>query len=479
MIQQTDTRQSAENLQAHYQEFVRFLENTARKIYKNFLDGTRGLQITKGDRNRVVYDRSPQGFRNELTSKDIDALKKLITRESERSNDSSLTKNNYKITYGGETLFQQDNDGTISVNEVAKLDFVQKLLPGMATFEDYEQAFADLEENTELDSDRDGLTDREEEAYATDPQSGDTDGDGIDDSDEVQEKSDPTFSEDNLSEDNVKAVTANVVINQLNGIEDVETRDTLSNLVIQGDSYIQSETETTLDSINPYSKENQEISAAKVSIELLEINFQQNGETEYEAVDYNIKQKGFNEYEVTDTEGNLKLSFEREGLDIKIIDSQLEGKDYLTFANASKNLNEETFLEDNIEDKLSSLKGLAKNSDHQQYLDLKSREVLETASDFLHYIGAKSFDGEDGKYRIESDKKTFLTIEAKDGRGNVFSYNNGSFKNKLSEKDVKYFNDLNDNIQNLVAQKQQEQKESIDLSRSTKATVHKEKELSL
>lgn len=521
----TDTQRAAENVNAHYQEFLSFMENVGRKLLtsavKQIRDFQHGVRITKGKRNRVVYGQTSKGFRNELTSKDVETLKKLIKEAPVNRDRAERKSNNYEIKFGGDILFRQEQDGAVTINRAAQLGFIKNLDAGVATLEDYSEAFAPLEESngdralppnaqsqveaiastseiatqeqeqkdaapevdlSTMDTDRDGLSDREEIARATDPQSADTDGDGKSDLHEIQEGSDPAASSD-LAKNNLLNREAQAVQTVVNRIRDRSVREIFSELAGKIGDSIKNGVTVTLDKINPYSQVNQELAAANTAVELLEDNFQKTGETEYLGADYNIFQEGYNKYRVEDKQGNLKLGFERNGSQIKIDSSNFEGKDYQNFHFASRNLNEnrEQTLNGGMETKLANLKGLAKQSDRSIFLDLKGKQVVETASDFLHYVGAKHWDREDGNYSIESDNQTFLTIKAKDGRGTILSYGEGKLRQNLSKADLQYFKELNSNMQGLISQKEQSQKQDFvpQVKSGQQPTIHKERELSI
>ena len=533
----TDTQRAAENINAHYQEFLNFMEKVGRTLLshaaKKVRDFQKGVQITKGKRNRVIYGQTSRGFRNELSNQDLKILKDSI-RETPVARDRSERKsNNYEIRFGGDILFRQEQDGAVTINRAAQLGFVKDLDAGVATLEDYSEAFAPLEESKKdrslppssssqeqeqeqkdaaldidslsdegvkesatdnaeiapekkdvdlstMDSDRDGLSDEEEIARATDPQSSDTDGDGKSDLHEVQEGSDPASSD--LTENNLLNREAQAVQTIVNRIQDRSVREIFSELAGKIGESLKNGVTVTLDKINPYSKTSQEIAAANTAVQLLEDNFQKTGETEYRGADYNILQQGYNQYRVEDKQGNLKLSFERNGSQIKIDSSNFEGRDYQNFHFANRNLNEnrEPTLNGNMEEKLANLKGLALSSDRSTFLDLKGKQVVETASDFLHYVGAKHWDREDGRYSIESDNQTFLTIKAKDGRGTILSYGEGKLRQNLSNKDIQYFKELKENMQGLISQKERSQQQDFvpQVKREQQPTIYKERELS-
>lgn len=568
----TDTQRAAENINAHYQEFLTFMQNVGQTLLsgavKKVKDFQQGVQITKGKRNRVIYGQTSRGFRNELTNQDLKILKDLV-RETPVPRDRNERKgNNYEIKFGGDVLFRQEQDGAVTINRAAQLGFVKDLDAGVATLQDYSEAFAPLEElkgdqsldlnspsreaiadttavateeqknaaldlsgvvnqnekyehdvNTfweedysypnssideetkesviysaevapekrdvdlsTIDSDRDGLSDGEEIARATDPQSADTDGDGKSDLSEIQSRNDPVVGSD-IAENNLLNREAQAVQKIVNRIQDRSVREIFSELANKISESISHGVTVTLEKINPYSQVNQELAAAKTAISLLEDNFQKTGETEYVGVNYNIFQQGYNEYRVEDKQGNLKLSFERDSSQIKINSVQFEGKDYQNFhfANGNLNKNREQTLNGEMGEKIFNLKGLAKESDRSLFLDLEGKQVVEIAADFLHYVGAKHWDRNDGLYSIESDNQSFLTIKAKDGRGTILSYGGGQLQQNLSSKDINYFKELNQNMQGLISQKQQNKQQHFEpqIRREQQPSIHKERELSI
>ena len=618
--------QAARDIQTHLQEFIELLNKLGRNAVvatKRYLDKREGLRITKGNRNKVVYGQTARGFRNDLTTNDVETLQDLM-KQQPIATEGVQPKGaaNYQIKYDGETLFRQERNGDVTVNKAPSLGLVNDLKPGVATMEDYKQAFASLEDesgesddddfvdnqeqvtqepeqtssqNNEfvpptqvnnppvfqgsdndspdvdenrlgdgdqpqvtggdqfvkteipdpwftapqdiepqvitsdasiksklpdlwaIDTDGDGLTDGEEKSVGTDPLNPDTDRDGISDLHELQRGTNPVAQSGNVESGNVEEeISSNdnnvserneqywdsynyspnkeenfrsatkAVTRQLNrlGRNQATVKAVLTTLVNKGKEFFQAAEQFTLDKINSFSQYNQQKTAASTALTLLKDNFQKSGATKYEGVEYNISQKGYNKYEITDKAGNIKLSFQNNFTGIKINESNFGVKDYQTFAAVSETLknNEGAVFDLDSQKQLQSFKGLAREEDRQQYLDVQGQEVVKIANDFLHYAGTKMWDREGGDYRISSDKQTFLTIEAKDGRGIILSYTKDNLQQNLTVKDIERFKKLDVDVQKLVAEKQKrisQQQTFVPEVKTTIPTINKEQELSL
>ena len=280
-----------EELQASGEDINQILALIAQKA-KRTLAQLNNLQIRKG--RRVLQGQTEHGVRSNFTQEDAQTLKRLMLLKPspQKALPYRDTIPNYEVKLDDEVLFRQEQDGTVTVNQL-QLEAEKSLTNDGSPKPKLIQMAATL------DTDGDGLSNAEEIAARTDPLNPDTDGDGIGDG----QDSAPHNSSANQEQNPVP--------------EKAFSLDALLASLRVGD--------------NPQD-------VANTALELFGLNYQHTGQTRYEGVGYDISLKGLNNYEITDKEGNSVLKFQKKPLEVEVTQSNLSAQDYAQFQHAQHSL---------------------------------------------------------------------------------------------------------------------------------------------
>ena len=417
-----------EELQASGEDINQILALIAQKA-KRTLAQLNNLQLQKG--RRVV--QGAQEFRPNLTQEDAQTLKRLMLLKPSPQKALPYRDKipNYEVKLDDEVLFRQEQDGTVTVNQL-QLEAEKSLTNDGSPKPKLIQMAATL------DTDGDGLSNAEEIAAQTDPLNPDTDGDGIGDG----QDSAPHNSSANQEQNPVP--------------EKAFSLDALLAALRAGD--------------NPQD-------VANTALELFGLNYQHTGQTRYEGVGYDISLKGLNNYEITDKEGNSVLKFQKKPLEVEVTQSNLSAQDYAQFQHAQHSLTVPELMKVESEQRLERLQQLAPQRDKEIVTAVYTKEVVGTANRFLHVMGVEKWDaGELGKYNIERSGDDLRITSKADGRGVVFERQNGKTVNHLNSKDFKHFKDLGQTLEMRLKKVKSQQKQAAP-KHSQK--INRERELSI
>ena len=417
-----------EELQASGEDINQILALIAQKA-KRTLAQLNNLQIRKG--RRVV--QGEQGVRSNLTQEDAQTLKRLMLLKPSPQKALPYRDKipNYEVKLDGEVLFRQEQDGTVTVNQL-QLEAEKSLTNDGSPKPKLIQMAATL------DTDGDGLSNAEEIAAQTDPLNPDTDGDGIGDG----QDSAPHNSSANQEQNPVP--------------EKAFSLDALLASLRVGD--------------NPQD-------VANTALKLFDLNYQHTGQTRYEGVGYDISLKGLNNYEITDKEGNSVLKFQKKPLEVEVTQSNLSAQDYAQFQHAQSSLTDRELMKVGSEQRLAKLQQLAPQRDKEIVTAVYTKEVVGTANRFLHVMGVEKWDaGELGKYNIERSGDDLRITSKADGRGVVFERQNGKTVNHLNSKDFNHFKDLGQTLEMRLKKVKSQQKQAAP-KHSQK--INRERELSI
>ena len=419
-----------EELQASGEDINQILALIAQKA-KRTLAQLNNLQIRKG--RRVLQGQTEHGVRSNFTQEDAQTLKRLMLLKPSPQKALPYRDKipNYEVKLDGEVLFRQEQDGTVTVNQL-QLEAEKSLTNDGSPKPKLIQMAATL------DTDGDGLSNAEEIAARTDPLNPDTDGDGIGDG----QDSAPHNSSANQEQNPVP--------------EKAFSLDALLAALRVGD--------------NPQD-------VANTALELFDLNYQHTGQTRYEGVGYDISLKGLNNYEITDKEGNSVLKFPKKPLEVEVTQSNLSAQDYAQFQHAQSSLTDRELMKVESEQRLERLQQLAPQRDKEIVTAVYTKEVVGTANRFLHVMGVEKWDaGELGKYNIERSGEDLRITSKADGRGVVFERQNGKTVNHLNSKDFKYFKDLGQTLEMRLKKVKSQQKQAAP-KHSQK--INRERELSI
>lgn len=141
---------------------------------------------------KIVYGRPSKGrFRNELTPQQmqrlLDAFRQPVTLQDDPATYQGSVPA-IEVKLGDEILLHQERDGVVTINQFQQQ---AEAAPQTQTAEITAPTVVEDPWLSE-DSDRDGLTNREEAMLGTNPYSADTDRDGVSDFQEVMLGTDPT-----------------------------------------------------------------------------------------------------------------------------------------------------------------------------------------------------------------------------------------------------------------------------------------------
>ena len=420
-----------EELQASGEDINQILALIAQKA-KRTLAQLNNLQIRKG--RRVV--QGEQGVRSNLTQEDAQTLKRLMLLKPSPQKALPYRDKipNYEVKLDGEVLFRQEQDGTVTVNQL-QLEAEKSLANDRSPKPKLIQMAATL------DPDGDGLSNAEEIAARTDPLNPDTDGDGIGDG----EDSAPHNSSANQEQNPVP--------------EKAFSLDALLAALKVGD--------------NPQD-------VANTALELFDLNYQHTGQTRYEGVGYDISLKGLNNYEITDKEGNSVLKFQKKPLEVEVTQSNLSAQDYAQFQHAQSSLTAPELMKVESGQRLAKLQQLAPQRDKEIVTAVYAKEVVGTANRFLHVMGVEKWDaGELGKYNIERSGDDLRITSKADGRGVVFERQNGKTVNHLNSKDFNHFKDLGQTLEMRLKKVKSQQKQAAPKHSQKINRVNRERELSI
>ena len=417
-----------EELQASGEDINQILALIAQKA-KRTLAQLNNLQIRKG--RRVV--QGEQGVRSNLTQEDAQTLKRLMLLKPSPQKALPYRDKipNYEVKLDDEVLFRQEQDGTVTVNQL-QLEAEKSLTNDGSPKPKLIQMAATL------DTDGDGLSNAEEIAAQTDPLNPDTDGDGIGDG----QDSAPHNSSANQEQNPVP--------------EKAFSLDALLASLRVGD--------------NPQD-------VANTALKLFDLNYQHTGQTRYEGVGYDISLKGLNNYEITNKEGNSVLKFQKKPLEVEVTQSNLSAQDYAQFQHAQSSLTAPELMKVESGQRLAKLQQLAPQRDKEIVTAVYAKEVVGTANRFLHVMGVEKWDaGELGKYNIERSGDDLRITSKADGRGVVFERQNGKTVNHLNSKDFKHFKDLGQTLEMRLKKVKSQQKQAAP-KHSQK--INRERELSI
>ena len=356
-----------ENLRASGEDIEEILALIAQKAQRNLGKlKLNKLRIQKG--RRVVQGQIVGGLRSNLKQEDVKALKDLMllkpSPEKKLLYEGKIP--NYEVKLDDEVLFRQEQDGTVTTNQLQLEPKPESLLIGAA-----------LEET--LDSDGDGLSNAEEIAYRTDHLNSDTDGDGIGDASD----SDPNNPSANQEKDTAREKAGE--------IDDIPAA----------------------------------VRVAQRDVEQL-------------------------------PEGRTKQLFK------SIVQELGERAKSIGRAVAQKVADYPQWQQN---------QDVAKTALHSA---LYSKEVVDTANRFLHYMGVEKWDaGKQGNYKIERSGNELKITSKADGRGVVFERQKGRTTNNLTSKDFKHFKDLGKTLENRL-QKVKLQNKQAAPNRSQKVEVERE-----
>ncbi len=422
-----------EELQASGEDINQILALIAQKA-KRTLAQLNNLQIRKG--RRVLQGQTEHGVRSNFTQEDAQTLKRLMLLKPSPQKALPYRDKipNYEVKLDGEVLFRQEQDGTVTVNQL-QLEAEKSLTNDGSPKPKLIQMAATL------DTDGDGLSNAEEIAARTDPLNPDTDGDGIGDG----QDSAPHNSSANQEQNPVP--------------EKAFSLDALLASLRVGD--------------NPQD-------VANTALELFDLNYQHTGQTRYEGVGYDISLKGLNNYEITDKEGNSVLKFQKKPLEVEVTQSNLSAQDYAQFQHAQSSLTDRELMKVGSEQRLERLQQLAPQRDKEIVTAVYTKEVVGTANRFLHVMGVEKWDaGEQGKYNIERSGEDLRITSKADGRGVVFERQNGKTINNLNSKDFNHFKDLGQMLEMRLKKVKSQQKQAAPKHSQKINRVNRERELSI
>ncbi len=422
-----------EELQASGEDINQILALIAQKA-KRTLAQLNNLQIRKG--RRVLQGQTEHGVRSNFTQEDAQTLKRLMLLKPSPQKALPYRDKipNYEVKLDGEVLFRQEQDGTVTVNQL-QLEAEKSLANDRSPKPKLIQMAATL------DPDGDGLSNAEEIAARTDPLNPDTDGDGIGDG----EDSAPHNSSANQEQNPVP--------------EKAFSLDALLAALRVGD--------------NPQD-------VANTALELFDLNYQHTGQTRYEGVGYDISLKGLNNYEITDKEGNSVLKFPKKPLEVEVTQSNLSAQDYAQFQHAQRSLTAPELMKVESGQRLAKLQQLAPQRDKEIVTEVYTKEVVGTANRFLHVMGVEKWDaGELGKYNIERSGDDLRITSKADGRGVVFERQNGKTVNHLNSKDFNHFKDLGQTLEMRLKKVKSQQKQAAPKHSQKINRVNRERELSI
>ncbi len=422
-----------EELQASGEDINQILALIAQKA-KRTLAQLNNLQIRKG--RRVLQGQTEHGVRSNFTQEDAQTLKRLMLLKPSPQKALPYRDKipNYEVKLDGEVLFRQEQDGTVTVNQL-QLEAEKSLTNDGSPKPKLIQMAATL------DTDGDGLSNAEEIAARTDPLNPDTDGDGIGDG----QDSAPHNSSANQEQNPVP--------------EKAFSLDALLAALRVGD--------------NPQD-------VANTALELFDLNYQHTGQTRYEGVGYDISLKGLNNYEITDKEGNSVLKFQKKPLEVEVTQSNLSAQDYAQFQHAQSSLTDRELMKVGSEQRLERLQQLAPQRDKEIVTAVYTKEVVGTANRFLHVMGVEKWDaGEQGKYNIERSGEDLRITSKADGRGVVFERQNGKTINNLNSKDFNHFKDLGQMLEMRLKKVKSQQKQAAPKHSQKINRVNRERELSI
>ena len=483
-----------EDLRATENDINELLLLIAKKTQKTLVQLSK-IRIQKG--RRIVKGQTARGARQELQKEDISNLKQLMAlKPSEKAAQYQGQLPNYEVSLDEEVLFRQEQDGTVTVNQI-QLEPEQQFSYEEAFSVDYDpeidddsfyKAVEELESNhskqpidqNELDSDGDGLSNAQEIAQGTDPFNPDTDGDGISDAADnnpnnpTQEQApgqERTWSVEDIPHA-VRVAEADV-----KKLPEGKGKQLLAGIV-RG---IKERVQSIAQKIAHYPQWQRERQVANTAIKLFQKNYEQTGETRYQGVGYDITLKGLNNYEVTDKQGNSLLQFQKKALGVKVEESNLAKNDCDQFKRAQRCLDDkqQEVMKANSEQRLAKLPKLAPQRDREIVTAIYTKEVVDTANRFLYYMGVDKWDaGKQGNYNIEKAGNDIRITSKADGRGVVFERRGGQTTNNLTSKDFRHFKDLGKTLETRLQQVKSQQK-SQQATHKHSQVVERERELSL
>ena len=498
------------------------------------------LRIQKG--RRVVQGETARGARQELQKGDLRNLKQLMALPSSgKASDYKSKLPNYEVSLDDEVLFRQEQDGTVTVNQVQlepeqqfsykeafAFDYdpemedysffkaVEELESNQSKQPDIEYNFDSVEEKSqsvgekaksaslkqeiqeieeqskinsspnpdqnELDSDGDRLTDAEEIAQGTDPFNSDTDKDGIGDAVDNNPNNPTQEQVQDPNQDKTWSVedlthAVRVAEEDVKKMPEGKGKQLLRGIV-RG---IKERVQSIAQRIANYPQWQRDRQAANTAIKLFKENYEQTGQTSYQGVGYDITLKGLDNYEITDKRGNSLLKFQKKALGVKVESSNLDTKDYEQFKRAQRSLSnkQQKVMQADSEHRLHKLQRLAPQRDREIVTAIYTKEVVDTANRFLYYMGVDKWDaGKQGNYNIEKAGNDIRITSKADGRGVVFERKNGQTTNNLNGKDFRHFRDLSKTLETRLQQVKSQQKNQ-QAAQKRSQVVDRERELSL
>ncbi len=473
-----------EELQASGEDINQILALIAQKA-KRTLAQLNNLQIRKG--RRVLQGQTEHGVRSNFTQEDAQTLKRLMLLKPSPQKALPYRDKipNYEVKLDGEVLFRQEQDGTVTVNQL-QLEAEKSLTNDGSPKPKLIQMAATL------DTDGDGLSNAEEIAARTDPLNPDTDGDGIGDG----QDSAPHNSSANQEQNPVpeKAFSLDALLAALRaGDQYCSDKHFIGGSIGDLGTWGNGELPTSLSPYIPipppinkrYLSEQYWVGdnpqdVANTALELFDLNYQHTGQTRYEGVGYDISLKGLNNYEITDKEGNSVLKFQKKPLEVEVTQSNLSAQDYAQFQHAQSSLTDRELMKVGSEQRLERLQQLAPQRDKEIVTAVYTKEVVGTANRFLHVMGVEKWDaGEQGKYNIERSGEDLRITSKADGRGVVFERQNGKTINNLNSKDFNHFKDLGQMLEMRLKKVKSQQKQAAPKHSQKINRVNRERELSI
>ena len=457
-----------DELKASGEDLNQLLAIILEKAKRN-LDQLDKLRIQKG--SQVVKGKDKRELRQNLTKEDTTNLTRLMLQAANQKALPYKDKNpNYEVRILDEVIFRQEGDGTITINQLQGKEPTQKPLLMEATLEN-----KGSEVEGELDSDGDGISNIKEIAEGTDPFNPDTDGDGIVDASD----SEPNNNSANIEQDlqpgptfdlNALSDAEGVIEQDVKKLPDGQDKQILTSAikVEKTSSSEQSKTQEVAD----YPQFYHQTEVATTALELFKQNYEQTGQTRYEGVGYKISIHGLNNYEVTDKQGESVIKFQKKSLGVEVTQNNLTARDYEQFQLAQRSLGEGV-METESKQRLEKLQQLAPQRDKEIVEAIYTKEVVNTANRFLHYMGVDKWDaGQQGNYNLERSGKDIIITSKADGRGIVFD----GKTNNLNSKDFNHFKNLVERLERSLQQVRTQQ----EITPSWRSQlVNRERELSL
>ena len=182
---------------------------------------------------------------------------------------------------------------------------------------------------------------------------------------------------------------------------------------------------------------------------------------------------------MSDKQGNSLLKFEKNALGVKVSESNLSRDDYEQFKLTQRSLSNQSqkIISADSEQRLAKLQKLAPQRDNEIVSAFYTKQVIDTASRFLYYMGVEKWDaGNRGNYNIEKAGNDIRITSKADGRGIVFERRQGQTTNNLKAKDFRHFRDLGKILQKQVQQVKSQQEQTAP---KKEQKVERERELSL